>query len=50
MDDRREIEMELRERWAGHILLDELHLSEMREIIRAHTVLTGTPRSAMRRR
>jgi len=45
MDDRREIKMELRERWAGEILLDELHLAEMREIIRAHTVLTGTPRS-----
>jgi hypothetical protein len=47
MNDRREIETELRERWAGHILLDELHLAEMREIIRAHTVLTGTPRSAI---
>ncbi len=45
MDSRLEIEMELRERWAGHILLDELHLAEMREIIRAHSVLTGTPRS-----
>src|SRR5215213_6302050 len=47
MDSRREIEIELRERWAGHILLDELHLAEMREIIRAHSVLTGTPRSAI---
>jgi hypothetical protein len=45
MDSRREIEMELRERWAGHVLLDELHLAEMRAIIRAHSVLTGTPRS-----
>ncbi|HEU4558524.1 MAG TPA: hypothetical protein VFS20_11775 [Longimicrobium sp.] len=47
MDDQRKIETELRERWAGHILLDELHLAEMREIIRAHTVLTGTPRSVI---
>lgn len=47
MDDRREIETELRESWAGHILLDELHLAEMREIIRAHAVLTGTPRSVI---
>lgn len=45
MDCRRETETELRERWAGHILLDELHLAEMRAIIRAHSVLTGTPRS-----
>lgn len=44
MNSRREIEMELRERWAGQILLEELHLAEMREIIRAHTVLTATPR------
>ncbi|HEX9938132.1 MAG TPA: hypothetical protein VGB15_13450 [Longimicrobium sp.] len=43
MNSRREIDMELRERWAGQILLEELHLAEMREIIRAHTVLTGTP-------
>jgi hypothetical protein len=45
MESRRETEMELRERWAGHILLDELHLAEMRQIIRAHSVLTGAPRS-----
>jgi hypothetical protein len=36
VDNRREIEMELRERWAGHILFSELHLAAMREIIRAH--------------
>lgn len=45
MDSRRETKMDLRERWAGHILLDELHLAEMRAIIRAHAVLTGTPRA-----
>ncbi|HET7460881.1 MAG TPA: hypothetical protein VFJ82_06525 [Longimicrobium sp.] len=39
--------MELRETWAGDILLEQLHLAEMREAIRAHAAQTGTPYSAI---
>lgn len=47
MDDRRETELELRETWAGDILLEQLHLAEMREAIRTHATQTGTPYSAI---
>jgi hypothetical protein len=36
MASRREIEFELRTRWAGEVVLEELRLEEMRETIRAY--------------
>jgi hypothetical protein len=39
---RSEVEKELRESWAGHCLLDELHLAELRAIIAAHRVEEGS--------
>ena len=46
-DERREAELELRETWAGHILLEQLRLAEMRQIIRDYSAMTDTPHSAI---
>ena len=41
MGRRREIEIELRERWTGRILLEQWHLAEMREAVRGQLIVPG---------
>lgn len=46
-DELHEAELELSETWAGHILLEQLRLAEMRQIIRDYSAMTDTPHSAI---
>lgn len=46
-EERREAELELSETWAGHILLEQLRLAEMRQIIRDYSAMADTPRSTV---
>lgn len=43
-EERDDAELELGETWAGHILLEQLRLAEMRQIIRDYSAMTDTPR------